>query len=76
MPRATTQVGSPKWTPVDHQADQVQAGQVSGQQVGERGLGHGHNPARHRRLAGPEAACSAWVPTGASPSGERRVDNP
>jgi hypothetical protein len=38
--------------PVDHYTDQVQPGQVSGQQLGQRGVGHGDKPARHRRLAG------------------------
>ena len=35
--------------PVDHERDQVQPGQVRGQQLGQRGLGLGDEPARHRR---------------------------
>lgn len=36
---------------VDHQRDQVQSGEVSGEQVGQGGLGHRHELARHRGLA-------------------------
>ena len=35
---------------VDHQRHQIEARQVRGQQLGERRLGRGHEPARHRRL--------------------------
>ena len=31
--------------PVDHQRDQVQPGQIRGEQLGQRGLGHRHEPA-------------------------------
>jgi len=36
--------------PVDHQPDQVQRRQVRGQQLGQRGLGRGDEPARDGRL--------------------------
>jgi len=42
----------PEVDPVDHQAHQVQPAQVGGQQLCQRGVGHGHKPPRHRRLAG------------------------
>jgi hypothetical protein len=35
---------------VDHERDQVQPGQVLGEQLGQGMLGRGHEPARHRRL--------------------------
>ena len=38
--------------PVDHERHQVQPGQVRGEQVGQRMLGHRHELPRHRRLAG------------------------
>jgi hypothetical protein len=40
---------------VDHEGDQVQARQVGGQQLGQRPLGGGDEPARHRRPGGPRA---------------------
>jgi hypothetical protein len=55
--------------PVDHQADQVEGGQVGGQQLGQRRVGHGDNRRETADLLVPDAACSAWVPTGSSPSG-------
>ncbi len=36
---------------VDHQRDQIQLAQRSGEQLGQRRLGRGHEPARHRGLA-------------------------
>jgi len=39
--------------PVDQQADQVQPGQVAGEQLGQGGVGHGDKPAGDRRPAGP-----------------------
>jgi hypothetical protein len=44
--------------PVDHQAHQVQPGQVAGEQLGQGGVGHGHKPAGDRRLAGPGGGLS------------------
>jgi hypothetical protein len=38
---------------VDQQRDQVQAGEVGGQQLGQGMLGGGHEPAGHRRPGGP-----------------------
>jgi hypothetical protein len=38
---------------VDHERDQVQPGQVGGEQLGQGMLGRGHEPARDRRLGGP-----------------------
>jgi len=38
--------------PIDHERDQVKLRQVGGEQVGQGGLGHRHEPARDRRLAG------------------------
>jgi len=38
--------------PADHERNQVQLGQVGEEQVGQRGLGHRHEPARYRRPAG------------------------
>lgn len=52
MPSTTTQHGWAKYTPVDHHRDQVQAGKVSAEQLGEGGLGLGHEFARLRRSAG------------------------
>jgi hypothetical protein len=34
--------------PVDHQRDQIQPGQVRGQQLSQRGLGGRDEPPRHR----------------------------
>jgi hypothetical protein len=53
--------------PVDHEADQVELGQVGGQQLGQRGLGHGHEPAGDRRLRGARRALLDPVPTGSRP---------
>jgi hypothetical protein len=38
---------------IDHERDQVQGGQILGEQLGQGVLGRGHEPARHRRLRGP-----------------------
>jgi hypothetical protein len=38
--------------PVDHERDQVQTGQILGEQFGQGGLGGRHEPPRHRRAAG------------------------
>jgi len=38
--------------PVDHERHQVQGGQVRGKQLGQCMLGHRHELARDRRLAG------------------------
>ena len=39
-----------KRDPVDHDRHQVELGEVGRHELGERRLGHGHEPARHRRL--------------------------
>ena len=62
----TAVVGHPD--PVDHERDQVQAGQVLGEQLSQGVLGSGHEPARHRRLGGPRrgllnAAANRFQPT-------------
>jgi hypothetical protein len=53
---------------VDHQAHQVEGGQVGAEQLGQRGVGHGHKPPGIADLEVPDAACSTWVPTGSSPT--------
>jgi hypothetical protein len=47
----TAVLGDPD--PVDHERDQLQPGQVGGQQLGQRPLGRGDEPARDRRLRRP-----------------------
>jgi hypothetical protein len=38
---------------IDHERDQVEGGQILGEQFGQGVLGRGHEPARHRRLRRP-----------------------
>jgi hypothetical protein len=68
MPSATTQgvLGHPD--PVDQQRDQLQAGQVGGQQHGQRSLGAATNRREIADLEVPELAWSARLPTGSSPT--------
>jgi hypothetical protein len=58
---------------VDHERDDVQPGQVPGEQLGQGMLGRGHEPTGDRRLGrgarGPLAVRSTAVPTGSSPAG-------
>jgi hypothetical protein len=42
----------PEVHPVDHERDQVQSGQISGEQFGQRGLGLRHEPPRRSRARG------------------------
>ena len=65
--------------PVDHQRHQVQLAQRRGEQLGQRGLGRGHEPARHRRLArrAGRPARPAARPVPARPgSGDADEDRP
>ena len=66
-----------KVDPVDQQADQVQPGQVTGQQLGQGGVGHGHKPPGDRRLGGARGGLfdlgadrleSDWVAPGRQPA--------
>jgi len=38
--------------PIDHERDHIKLGQAGAEQVGQGGLGHRHQPAQYRRLAG------------------------
>ena len=51
MPSATTQVCSPKCTPSTMNATRSRSSRPAAHQLGQRGLGRGDEPARHRRLA-------------------------
>jgi hypothetical protein len=54
---------------VHQQRHQIEGGQVLGEQLGQGVLGPGDEPARDRRLGGPEAVDATPVPTGSSPAG-------
>ena len=54
---------------VDQQADQVQLGQIRGQQLGQGGVGHGDKPSETADFEVPVAAWATWAPTGSSPTG-------
>ena len=51
MPSATMQHDLGEVHAVDHQRDQIQPGQIGGEQLGQGGFGHRHEPAGDRRLA-------------------------
>jgi hypothetical protein len=54
---------------VDHQRDQVQVPQRCGEQLGQGGLGHRHEPVGETAdLLVAEAARSTFSPTGSSPT--------
>ena len=55
--------------PVDHECDQVQVIEAAGHQVGQRGLGRGHEPAGHRRLGGGGGLRLDGLPAGLEPVG-------
>ena len=52
MPSATTPAVLGHSDAVHHEGDQVQPGEVGGQQLGQGMLGSGHEPAENRRLGG------------------------
>ena len=55
--------------PVDHECDQVQVIEAAGHQLGQRGLGRGHEPAGHGRLGGGGGLRLEGLPGGLEPVG-------
>jgi hypothetical protein len=69
MPRATTQVCSPKWTPSTSNATRSTPLRSALMSSARAVWVMATNRRETADLEVPDAACSAWVPTGSSPSG-------